>query len=799
MGAALAIAKAEVRARWRPLVALAVLVGLGVGATLSLVAGARRSSTVVERFREAHQVADLVVQPDQIDPERLAALRADPAVEAAAPLAVVFARVKGSDTDIINESQTRAAVDGTYGVDLDRPAILAGEPLDHDDPSAVEISESVAAEHGLAPGDHVVLETLTVPQIVEGIFEGTPIGAPEGPELDLVVQAVVRPPNEILGLTDAGAILLPRALWEQVGEAVPLDPSTADPGRMGGFDNVLPTTAVPGQTAGAIAAARRIFASDDELFVEESAQEAAGIEDLAAVASAALLIAAVVAGIATAVIGAQAVARHTDASAADRSALDAIGLGRSSRTVASALPLGVALLGVAVTAPLVAVAASRWFPTGELRRIEPDAGLHVDVVVVAFGATASVLLVGAFALVSSWRAHTRSARSHRTRLSRFLSRGPVVPATALRLATSRGVPVRPAFGGAVAALVGVAAAATFGASLDRFVDDPARDGWTWDAEVGMGDELDDPAAIDLAGHLADNAVVDGVLLARVGTLGTGEQEDDVQVFGLHPVSGDVSLLVLDGALPEGDDEVAIGADTAARYDADVGDVVEVEGFTGPRSLGVSGIVRFPIVGSDNAADGMALTLDGLALLAPPSLEDGAFGFPTAFVDWAAGVTTAEGEAALGDEFAIVYEWVPSSDVSSLDKVGGMVPMIAALLTVLGVFAVAHALTVAVRRQRRSVGVLRAIGFVRSQVWATVSAQALAYGLLGVLLGVPLGIVVGRWSWRWLAQSLGAADDPLTPAALVLAVPATLILVAVVTVLPARAAARTRPSVALRSE
>jgi hypothetical protein len=452
-----------------------------------------------------------------------------------------------------------------------------------------------------------------------------------------------------------------------------------------------------------------------------------------------------------------------------------------------------------VVATCVSIVASRWFPTGELRRLEPDRGVHADLPVLAIGVAAAALLIAAFALLSARQAQSRRLLPERSRLARLLSRGPVVPSTALRLATGRGVPVRPAFGGAVAALAGIAAAATFGASLDRFVDDPVRDGWTWDAEVGMGDGLTNAEALELVEQLAAEDVVDGALLARTGTLGTGEQSDDVQFFGLEPVEGDVGLLVLDGRLPQADDEVAVGSDTAGRYDATLGDIIEVEGIEGARSLRVTGIVRFPIVGSDNAADGMALTLAGLDLLAPESTDDGAFGFPTAFVDWAPGVTDAAGRTALGDDFAIVTQRVPSSDVNSLGKVGGMVPLVAGGLALLGILAIAHALTVAVRRQRRSVGVLRAVGFVRAQVKAAVVVQSLVYGALGVALGVPLGVVAGRWTWRFLARDLGAADDPLTPALLLLAVPATLLLVGLVAVLPARAAGRTNPAVALRSE
>ncbi len=797
MGAALAFALAELRTRGWALVAIALLVGVGSGVTTALVAGAERSTTVADRFRSAQAAADLLIQPDVIDPQRLAELRADPAIDAAAPLAVVFARVQGSDTDIVNESQVRVAVDGTYGVDVDRPQIVAGEPLDHGDPRAVEISESVARTHHLEPGDPLVLESLSPAQIVSAIFEGEPAGVPSGPELDLVVRSVVRPPNETLGLTDPGGILLTKALWEEVGVPVGFDEPAAT--GLGGFDNVLPATAAEGRTAEAIAAARTIFGDDDELFVEESAQEAAGVDELGRVAGIALFIAAATAGVATVIVGAQAISRHTGLSSTELPVLAAIGMTKRARVGATALPFLIVVAAASVVATIVAIALSGRFPTGELAALEPDPGLRPDGPVLAIGVVLTALVIVAFALAGGWRAHVRPAPGAGSRLARVLSRGRVVPATAMRLATSRGVPIRPAFGGAIAALAGVAAAATFGASLDRFVDQPLRDGWAWDAEVGMGDQLDDEAAVALAGELASSPVVDGVLLARIGTLGTGADRDDVQAFGLADVEGDVSLTVIDGRLPAEPGEVAVGLDTADRYGAGVGDRIEVDGVQGVVPLRITGTVRFPVVGSDNAADGLALTLEGLTALAPPSIEDGAFGFPTAFVDWTAGVTDAEGRAALGGDFSIVHARVPSSDVTSLERVDGMAPAIAAGLAVLGAVAVAHALAVAVRRQRRDLGVLRGLGFVRRQIRAAVAVQALVYGTLGVVVGVPLGVATGRWSWRRLAQGIGTFDDPLTPGLLVLAVPATLALLALVAALPARAAARTSPAVALRSE
>jgi hypothetical protein len=64
------------------------------------------------------------------------------------------------------------------------------------------------------------------------------------------------------------------------------------------------------------------------------------------------------------------------------------------------------------------------------------------------------------------------------------------------------------------------------------------------------------------------------------------------------------------------------------------------------------------------------------------------------------------------------------------------------------------------------------------------------------VGTLLGIVV----WRAVADGLGVADDPAVPLLGLASVAAgTLAVVNLVAWWPARAAARTRPAVALRSE
>ena len=106
----------------------------------------------------------------------------------------------------------------------------------------------------------------------------------------------------------------------------------------------------------------------------------------------------------------------------------------------------------------------------------------------------------------------------------------------------------------------------------------------------------------------------------------------------------------------------------------------------------------------------------------------------------------------------------------------------------------------VRRRRRDLGILKTIGFVRGQVAATVAWQATTLAVVALLVGLPLGVAAGRWAWLLVNQGLGSLADPVTPAiALVVAVPATVLVANLVAALPARAAAATRPAVVLRSE
>jgi ABC-type antimicrobial peptide transport system permease subunit len=127
-------------------------------------------------------------------------------------------------------------------------------------------------------------------------------------------------------------------------------------------------------------------------------------------------------------------------------------------------------------------------------------------------------------------------------------------------------------------------------------------------------------------------------------------------------------------------------------------------------------------------------------------------------------------------------------------------VLGALVVVLALLAVGHALVTGVRRRRRELAVLKTLGFTRRQLFSTVTWTASTIAVLGGLIGIPLGLVFGRAAWSVVAGNLGVATDPLIGViALIAVVPAAIVIANVIAALPARGAARTRPAIALRAE
>ena len=118
-------------------------------------------------------------------------------------------------------------------------------------------------------------------------------------------------------------------------------------------------------------------------------------------------------------------------------------------------------------------------------------------------------------------------------------------------------------------------------------------------------------------------------------------------------------------------------------------------------------------------------------------------------------------------------------------------VLAAGLAAGAVLALGLTLTASVRRRRRDLALLKALGFTRGQLSAAIAWQSTVAAVIGVLVGTPLGIVVGRQLWILFAHNLYAVPDPTTPALSVfLVVIGALVFANLVAAFPGRTASRT---------
>jgi hypothetical protein len=275
-------------------------------------------------------------------------------------------------------------------------------------------------------------------------------------------------------------------------------------------------------------------------------------------------------------------------------------------------------------------------------------------------------------------------------------------------------------------------------------------------------------------------------------------------------SGPVRPVITEGSAPAADDEIALGASTMRAAHATIGGTVEVvldqaEGTPEPVRMRVVGTVIVPPnpFAATRLGDGAAVTVPGL-LRIDPSLAARVDSLPF-LVRFAPGVDRDAGLAAVARDLQgipnpIFFPAERPASITSLTRIADVPLLLSGLLALLAVGTLAHTLVSATRRRRRDLAILKTLGFVRAQVRGTLAWQATTLAAVALLVGLPIGIAGGRWAWRLFAGQLGVLPDPVVPLpAVLVAVPAALVLANLVAALPGRAAARTQPAIVLRSE
>ena len=733
MGTIGLVARRDLGQRWRRLLVLTVLIGAAGAFTLAMVAGARRTSTALDRFQQQSRSADIELAADTT-PAQVEQL-AD--VDGVAGIAVLeaFGLIIPAAPDF---QAIGAATDNRFGDVVDRGRIVAGRAPNPAAADEITIGEGLAARLGLAVGDHLDVESFS-PEQIAAILSGTAdVGPRAGPVVRLRVVGIVRRPLDLGDPTASGGLLVltpefARTYADQIG--------------VFGSRVRIRTEHGAADVPEVLAASRQIL-GDSQFIAQGLAVDTQGARNTIDVLASALWIGAAVAALAGIVTIGIVLTREISLVSVDLGTLRELGCDRRQCVIVAAVP-GVLLAGGgALLAALGAIAASPLFPVGVARRADPAVGIHADWTALSLGAIGIGACVLLIVFVVSYRA-TRSstpgvAGSRPARTSKVAERvaaagvGPPVT-NGVRMALERGggrtaVPVRTGLVGAAVGTIGVAAVLVFGSSLNHLVRTPTRYGAAWDFRT-MDVTPNTPCGAGDYGLAADEGIATLAEVCVQNVQLAGRPVTGVAFTPLH--GGTISPEVTAGRAPVGPGEVALGAKTLQALDKHIGDRVQVTGRDAQAEYEIVGRAIIPTLGpAQPLDDGIVFTGQGYQQLFDQNLFSRYFvGRFSAGADRAALVRRID---ALPQLTATAGPSLPV-EVGRLREIDWLPVALAALLGGLALLAVGQALVTAVRRRRRDLALLKTLGFDRRQVQATVAWQATTMGVVGLLVGIPIGV------------------------------------------------------------
>ena len=781
----------EIRRHRRSVVLVAALVALVLGTVLACVDGARRARTSFARYVEQIEAPDLMVFGD---PDTMAKVDDVPGVAASLPFDVPAAFVATE-----GYYPLLAASDARILRDHFRYRVVAGRLPDPSQPLELVVSERTADSLGVDVGDAVPIETMS-PRALDLLNETEgEVYEVDGPSFEVEVVGIVRDLGDIASRASDLTITYLTPAWR---ERFPVDEvGVQDSGRF----IVVDEDTDPVDVSSDLAA----LGGDVEGILGQESVTQQVAPTMRAIATA-LLVFAAVAGLAGLATIAHALARLQQTSSLDDRNLSALGVAASTRWARLAGP---GLAAVVIGVPLgvvVAIGGSVLLPVGVARKADPDLGVHADAGLLGAGAVTAVVLISAVVLALA-AVHARAndqrvSTSTSARVAAGLgASAPVV--TGLTFATARsrryGSTGRAAVIGTAAGVLGTMAALLFATNIDTLVTDPHRYGWGWDATIagaetsGLGPRAERGAAI--VGDDDLEAVADVVFAIEATVDGVPEA-----VLAVRDVKGHIGPVLVEGAEPRRDDEIALGRASLRQLGKEVGSAVEVDLGTGPEELRVTGVVALP-VSEDGGSSATGAYLTGAAadrLGFDGDCGEGDDCYENVAVTLADGADVADVIARYEDEEALVAVDLPTppGEVERLQAVESLPRYLAVFLVVLAATAIAYAAGTTVRRRRGDLAMLRVLGMTTRQLRSVVVVHVLALTALGALIGAGLGVATGRQVWRLVVDSIPLPFLPSVPVAQLLLVPLAALLLAQVAGTFARlSAGRTQPALALRAE
>jgi ABC-type antimicrobial peptide transport system permease subunit len=790
--------RADVRRHGWALIVLGVLLGVAGGVVMTAAAGARRTDSTLSRYSRVVKPADVLANPDQSIPAQpWAAVNRLPQVEAVGTDEGVAALpVDAHDHPDLTYFNSVIVVnaDAGFGRTVERVPLIAGHYPDQSNPHEVLINEKLAHDRHLHVGSQLHIFVATMQDMA----------APDPSKIVARTTFPVTVTGLTLSLDEAsraaddprlqGSLMYTEAFGRQPlvqtygGKAVRL--------RHGARD-------IP-----AFEAAVTQLLHQNVNFVETRltfARANRAIRPYVFTLWAFALLSGLIGG----VIVAQAMSREHRADAVDHDVLRSIGFSR--RELAGLGALRGALIGVVavVVAPAIAWLASAFMPIGPLRHVDPLQGRSIDTTVFLVGAAILFLLATGHGMAA--HAYTPSRRRQRVHYEVPAAVPPPV-ATGIRLAFDRGrgagaLPLRSTLLGVTIAIAALVASSVYGSALAHFTSTPRLYGWVWDYQI---EPQDQSSLTPTAQHLARIPEVSAFTTGEYAQLDFGRES--VAAIAVTPKPGMATVDTIAGRAPAAPNEIALGGTTMRTLHTRVGGTVNVHVGNRVQPLRVVGqavFARFaPYSGSEPTGLGIGAAVTTAAL---PKLTAGGQGSGTPYLlvklRPGAHVTAAQlSDRLFGVQPAnslpqsMVLGAQRPNDVLSYQHLERMPFLLAALLVLLGAATTVHLLVTSVRRRRKDLGLLKAIGCTVRQIVTVVLTQASTLVLVTLLVAIPLGVIAGRTAWSLTAHWLGVAAPPVIPLGTVLVVILAAIIVGNLAAFwPGFKAGRVRAAVALRTE
>jgi hypothetical protein len=342
------------------------------------------------------------------------------------------------------------------------------------------------------------------------------------------------------------------------------------------------------------------------------------------------------------------------------------------------------------------------------------------------------------------------------------------------------------------ALAAALAAGGIVASYDRLVAKPSRYGAWWDVVVGQYSER---APLDAGiAKLRTNPAV-------VAAAGYADQPDLAKIDGRSTrlvaattYIGHEQPIITSGRAPVAADEIAVGQSMHKH----IGDNVRLVTDSRRVHVRVVGIVVIndPITTQSGAGDGAFVTQAGMDRIA------GSKGLPQSIaikldphLDRASAI-----ESVRRDFSGSIRSAAPQVDVRNLGLLRAVPWLISALVGILALATLVHALVIILVRNRTNLAVLAALGFTRRQRRGVGVFASVALVITGIAISIPVGLIVGNQIWRGVTRQIGLPSRTEVAWATLVAAPiCALALAAFVALVATRRTARMSPSEQLHVE